>query len=135
MDIRGEFKFTIADSRDINLNLIEQELCLKPTKILKKGTQITKDKQAPLNMWTYSNNFFDEITFSEQLRMFIKNLSRVEDYVKCIEKKYEIVEINFYIRTVEGQFGFSLDSNSLKAISDLGIKINFHILSFGEVYD
>ena len=71
----------------------------------------------------------------ENLNFHLLNNSIGLEPSRIVKKgqKIAIVEINFYINSEKGQFGYTLCTEQLSKISSFGININFHILSFGSV--
>ncbi|MGM0878269.1 MAG: DUF4279 domain-containing protein [Bacillota bacterium] len=134
MTISGEFTFSI---RDENLDFfdINNRLKLEPTKIIKKGQGLNNTLgTAPYDIWLYKSkireNDHDEF---DRLEILLEELSPYSNYIKEFKEKYEDVSINCYFRSDMGQIGFEIPSNVIRNLVTLDLKLNFHILSYGEV--
>ena len=127
----GEIRISISDSNDIDEN-VNKKIGLEPTVIIKKGEHCTSNQKATHNIWSYELKFCDT-NFSLNLESFTLHLSKFSDNIKNLVIDYESVEINIYIRTLYGQFGFSILNKELNKLSLIGLDVGFHILSYGEV--
>ena len=129
----GEYCFSLSDSNEIDEN-IDAIIGFEPTQVIKKGESITSKRVAPYNIWMYLLEF-DSTNFDYVTEIFAQRLSRFKDNIKSIIPRYERVEIDIYVRSEYGQFGFTICNNELAELSTMGLNINFHILSFGLVRD
>ena len=127
----GMITFVVVDSRGFD-NDISEKIGFEPTKIIVKGQNVTSKCVAPYNIWQYHIEF-DDNSFNSSLTSFSKHLLQFKDNIDDIVSKYERVGVNFYINTQYGQFGFILSSKELVELSKLGLEVDFHFLSFGEV--
>lgn len=128
--MNGSFVFSVADEK--NINVIEKELNVLPTKIIHKGEKISIHRIAKKNRWIYSYDFKDNINnnICEFLDLFLKNNSKI---LKKIKASYEEVNLTIQIRSDYGQIGLIINQNILKRISKLNIDLEIDILSFGMV--
>ena len=131
MYFNGKICFSILDSANFD-ETITDRIGFQPTKIIKKGKQLVGQQMAPYSIWMYDVEFDDD-NFNEVLSKLTHFLQQYKISIVDMALQYTRVEINFYINTRYGQFGFSLPSVELAKISELGIDINFHLLSYGEV--
>jgi hypothetical protein len=72
-----------------------------------------------------------------QLKRLISDLNSKLNTIHAIASICEDISINIYIRSEYGQIGYSIPQSVLYPLAELGLDINFHILSFGgaEVQD
>jgi len=131
MYFEGTIAFSIADVVDFEEN-INEKIGFMPTKITKKGELIAIKQKAPFNIWRYELGFND-LNFTSTLSAFNNQLAIFRNNITDISCEYERVEINLYVRTLFGQFGFSIPNEELVKLSSFGIGVNFHFLSFGDV--
>jgi hypothetical protein len=57
------------------------------------------------------------------------------DYLKELSLKIENVSIDFYISSIYGQMGFTLNKRVISKLLIFELPLNFHILSFGDVIE
>ena len=131
MNFEGSITFSIVDVADFDEN-INEKIGFEPTKITKKGELITTKQKAQFNIWRYEVKFND-LTFTAALSDFNNQLAIFRKNITDISCEYERVEINLYVHTLFGQFGFSIPNEELVKLSSLGIDVDFHFLSFGDV--
>jgi len=132
MYFSGKIVFEILNTGNIESDIIEQ-LGFEPTKVIVKGNTVGySNRVAPYNIWAYEKKFEDS-NFSEVLISFYNNLLLNINNIVYVSRQYERTEINIYINTNYAQFGFSLPNNIINVMSKLGLEVNFHFLSSGEV--
>ncbi len=135
MQIKGKFIFAISDEY-IDFEIIENQLPLKPVKVVRKGQTIGKSNEikAPLDIFSIERPILDndnEDIFN-QLLSLVNDLIPYCEFIKSATNKYDSVAINCYLRSDLGQIGFEINNEIITKIGSLGLKINFHILSFGQ---
>ena len=133
MYFSGSICFKVTDTASFDDDITNQ-IGFQPTEIVKKGTQVTQQRIAPCNIWFYTVKF-EDTNFNEQLYGLTCFLLEYKGNIRALVSRYERVEIDIYLHTLYGQFGFSLPSVVVDNISRLGININFHLLSYGGVAD
>lgn len=121
----------IIEEENLNFHLLNNSIGLEPSRIVKKGQKIIGDRVSLKDRWIYKIEFLED-DFSQKVNEFIDTLIERKDIINSV-KNTAIVEINFYINSEKGQFGYTLCTEQLSKISSFGININFHILSFGSV--
>ncbi|HHU28011.1 TPA: DUF4279 domain-containing protein [bacterium] len=136
MDISGSFIFSIKDKR-LNFKNIEDNLHIEPTKLIKKGQMVGKLKnfEAPFDIWSFEISITDYKNFFNDLLNLLELLNPYSQYIKEISLNYENVTIDCYLRTKYGQIGFQMDNKIINKLANLGLSLNYHILSYGEAAD
>jgi len=136
MDISGNFVFSINDKK-LDLKDIEENLLIKPTKIIRKGQMIGKSKniEAPYDIWSYEIAIVNNKNIFNELSLLLDTLLPYSDYIKTAKNKYESILISCYLRSDYGQIGFQLSEDIILKLGKIGLCLDFHILSFGEVKD
>jgi hypothetical protein len=134
MNLSGSFVFRISDF-SLNCKDIEDNLPIKPTKIIKKGQLLEERYEAPYDIWSYEVKITDCENISNDLLILLEILCPYSEYIKKICYNNENVSINCYIRSLYGQIGFVINNKLFSKLVDLGLSLNFHILSFGDVED
>ncbi|SEF64142.1 protein of unknown function [Eubacterium ruminantium] len=127
----GECILTISGN-ELDFTFIEETLELNASKTIKKGEQIMCDLFAPKSIWEYTKQFTEEMKFEDELKVFLKEMHKKKSDIQRISTIYD-TEINCYIRSEYGQFGYEFDPEIIDLMSDIGLSISFHILSFGLV--
>ncbi len=121
----------IIEGEGLNFQFLNTFIGLEPSRTVKKGQKIIGERVSLKDRWMYRIEFLED-DFSEKVFQFIEAIYGQKDIISQV-RKTATVEINFYINSEEGQFGYTLSAEQLNMISSLGININFHILSFGSV--
>ena len=132
MEFNGEVVFDIADEGQIEVDFGTNIL---PTKVVNKGDTIALGRKAPKYRWMYEIKYSCEREYLNSLEKMLNQLCERREYVNHLTKIYEEVCINVYIRSDFAEIGYSLSNHILKKISVLECVLNFHVLSFGMVYD
>ena len=70
--------------------------------------------------------------FETVMKEFLKELSVQKSVLQEVSLRYE-TKIKCYIRSESGQLGYELDIEAVKLLNDIGLPVEFHILSFGMV--
>lgn len=128
MEMYGEIVFAIADKKNIDV-----EFDIQPTRIVKKGEVVALGRKAPKNKWMYIVKFSEEKEMLEKIEALTDLMISKKDSIVQIIDKYESVSMDVYLRTISAQIGFSMPTNILKKLAELGCTVNFNILSFGMV--
>ncbi|QVK19277.1 DUF4279 domain-containing protein [Mycoplasmatota bacterium] len=136
MDISGSFVFSIKDKK-LNFKDIEDNLHIEPTKIIKNGQMVGKLKnyEAPYDIWSFEINIIDYKNIFNDLLNLLELLNPYSEYIKEISFDNKNVTIDCYLRSNYGQIGFQMNNKIFKKLVDLGLSLNFHILSYGEATD
>lgn len=134
MEILGSFTISISDS-NLEFSSIEKNIGIQPTKVIKKGQLIGRleNKKAPYDIWVYEIKISNQEDIFVHLANLLNDLIPYSEYIQEISKIYDEVSINCYLRSNYAQIGFELTAEMIKTLQKLGLGINFHILSFGEV--
>lgn len=134
MDISGSFVFSIGDTK-LDFNNIQDNLLIKPTKIIKKGQMIGKMEniEAPYDIWSYEIAITDSENIFNDLSLLLDNLLPCSTFIKEVISTYKNVVISCYLRSDYAQIGFQLNNEIITKLEQLGLCLDFHILSFGRV--
>lgn len=136
MDISGSFVLSIKDKK-LNFKDIEGNLPIKPTKIIRKGQMIgkTKNNEAPYDIWSYEVTIEDSENVFNELSTLLEDLLPYSEYIKEVSSNFESITINCYLRSNYGQIGFQMNNEIILKLGQIGVSLDFHILSFGAVKD
>ncbi|MDD2235562.1 MAG: DUF4279 domain-containing protein [Desulfitobacteriaceae bacterium] len=132
MELVGSFAFTISD---INLNFeeIEKNIGIIPTTTINKGQVIVATEKAPFDIWSYEIEFSNGNDTINKLCCLLNKLMPYSNYINEMSRCYRQVVINCFLRSDMGQIGLEISSEVVSKLNNLGIGINFHILSYGYV--
>lgn len=128
--MQGYMALTI-EGEGLNFQFLNSFIGLEPNRTVKKGQKIIGERVSLKDRWMYRIEFLED-DFSEKVFQFIEKILGKKDIISQV-RETATVEINFYINSQKGQFGYTLSAEQLNKISSFGININFHILSFGNV--
>ena len=134
MDFSGKYAFTIC-ATNLDFKSIEDNLPIKPTKIVRRGQMIGKLNNivAPYDIWSYEKTIVEDENVFYELSIMLDDLLPYNKFIKEAGRKYDNVTINCYLRTDYGQIGFQLSNEIISKLEKVGLSLDFHILSFGAV--
>ncbi len=132
MEFHGSITFDIGDEKNIDVDF---GVDIIPTKTIKKGDVIFRERKAPKNRWMYRLEFDNEEEFYPNLERIINQLCERSEYVNQLTKIYEEVSINIFIGSDFAQIGFVLPNHILKKIALLDCEVSIEIISYGMVED
>ena len=127
----GIIAFTVSDPNVLEDDITAQ-IGFEPTEVVRKGKAVSSFRNAPHSVWCYKS-MFEDTNFNAVVLSFSQHLLSVKDNITHALTKYEQVEIGLYISTLYGQFGFGFAHNELSKLAELGVNVNFHFLSYGDV--
>ena len=130
MEFHGSITFDIGDEKNIDIDFSED---IVPTKTIKKGDVIFRERKAPKNRWMYILEFDNEEEYYFNLERMINQLCDRSKYVNQLTKIYEEVSIKIFIGSDFAQIGFFLPNHILKKIALLDCEVSIEIISFGMV--
>ena len=130
MEFHGSITFDIGDEKNIDIDFSED---IVPTKTIKKGDVIFRERKAPKNRWMYILEFDNEEEYYFNLERMINQLCEIRKYVNQLTKIYEEVSIKIFIGSDFAQIGFFLPNHILKKIALLDCEVSIEIISFGMV--
>ena len=130
MEFHGSITFDIGDEKNIDIDFSED---IVPTKTIKKGDVIFRERKAPKNRWMYILEFDNEEEYYFNLERMINQLCERSKYVNQLTKIYEEVSIKIFIGQDFAQIGFFLPNHILKKIALLDCEVSIEIISFGMV--
>ena len=120
----------IISGNSLDFISIKENINVTPFKVVTKGDVVIRNYTANEDRWIYTLKF-DYLNFSNKVDEILLNIYPNRDYIKTISTT-NIVEFNCYIVTEMEQFGFSFSSTQIEKIKELGMSVNFDIISFGE---
>lgn len=130
MEFHGSITFDIGDEKNIDVDFGGDII---PTKTIKKGDVIFKEREAPKNRWKHILEFESEEEYYSNLERMINQLCERSEYVNQLTKIYEEVSIKIFIGSDFAQIGFFLPNHILKKIALLDCEVSIEIISFGMV--
>ncbi|MBU1094413.1 MAG: DUF4279 domain-containing protein [Firmicutes bacterium] len=134
MDLKGSIVFNISNEK-LDFVEIENNLHIKPTRIMEKDQFINDYKECKVSSdrWSYKIKIEDSVDLCNDLLKFLEIFSPHLNYIKKLSLENENVSIDFYISSLYGQMGFTLNKKIIKKLLVFELPLNFHILSFGDV--
>ena len=117
----------------LNFDLLTQEMRLSPTKIIHKGENVTANRRASKDLWSYGKEITENADFNFVFKNFIQELQDKKIYLKEINTNDKEIVINCYLSSDKAQMGFSLDIDTMCLLNQLEIQVDFHILSYGMI--
>jgi len=132
LDIRGNCTISFIDSTLTN-EVINSMLQLTPTKIVNKGQIVSEvlKKRAESNKWIYREPLIGE---EEPHQTLTRLLNRLEsEKARYVIKSCNDAVIGLYLNSDYGQLGFELSIETIAKLSQLKVRLEIHILSFGMV--
>lgn len=129
--VAGSFTFIIRGT-DLDIDEITKNVKLNPSKVRRKGELIAKDVRMKDSYWCYRVTFDGYDDLISKLEEFLSILFPYKDFVSKISEAYDAY-IFFSLRSNLGQLGFTLHPKTIRALADLNIRFEVHILSYGEV--
>lgn len=130
MEFHGSITFDIADEKNIDVDFGEDII---PTRTVKKGDIVFRERRAPKNRWMYKLEFDNEEEYYSNLERMINQLCERSEYVNQLTKMYEEVSINIFIGSDFAQIGFLLPNHIVKKIALLDCELEIEVISFGMV--
>jgi hypothetical protein len=131
LNITGEITFRISGKK-LDFIEIQKNININPTKIIKKDQYIVGNKRAPYDIWLYEKKTNGDF---KGLRELLDEILPFSLFIKRLKKNCFEVSLDCYFRSDYGQIGFELFPDIIDTLNELGLGINFHILSFGGVVD
>lgn len=128
--MEGSFSLIIRGN-SLDIEVISRHINLQPTKIKRKGELVTSKQAMIDDYWTYKVEF-DNSEFENAFETFLIDVMPSNEFMKNIAITNEVY-IFFSLRSNLGQMGFELNPTILKALANMNIKLEVHILSYGEV--
>lgn len=131
--IIGNAVFAIY-SQFLDFKMIAETIGLLPTKIIRRGDLrgVLKNIPAPYDVWMYEINMGKSTEPLDALNELIDAILPFSEEIKSISEREEDVVISCYIRSEVEQFGFSLNPKLVEKVAKIGVRLDFHFLSFGE---
>lgn len=124
----------IITGQELDFEKINQQLKLKPSECLKKGEIVSKSIGELRNdIWVYEKKFGLKKTPSDSLKDFLDKLKQRKN-LKEIANIYN-VSIRYFIQSELAQVYFEFSPEILKDLSDLNVKFETSVFSWGGVRD
>jgi hypothetical protein len=131
--VAGSFNFIIRGV-DLNPDEITENINLIPTKVRRKGELIAEDIKMKDSYWSYQIRYESYNGLVIALEELLNTLHIHKSFIGEISNVYDVY-VSFELRSNLGQLGFVLQPKTIKALADLNIRFEVHILSYGEVED
>ena len=123
----------IIKGDELEFDEIEKNLGLEASKKFQKG-KINSNiiGKIEFDLIRFDERLIENQTLNETLKHLLKKIMEREQFIKLMHKKYDIV-LNCYIQSDYAQMRFEISPDVLAKICQLGIKLEFSILSWGGV--
>lgn len=136
MELKGFIVLNISNKK-LDFEEIENNLHIKATTIITKDQFVNDHKEygKSADRWLYKMKIEDSEDLCNDLFKLLEIFSPHIDYLKELSLKIENVSIDFYISSIYGQMGFTLNKRVISKLLIFELPLNFHILSFGDVIE
>lgn len=136
MDLKGFIVLNISN-KTLDFEEIENNLHIKATTIITKDQFVNDHKEYGISAdrWLYKMKIEDSEDICNDLFKLLEIFSPHLDYIKELSLTIENVSIDFYISSIYGQMGFTLNKKVISKLLMFELPLNFHILSFGDVIE
>jgi len=132
MDNTGNCSLIIRGD-NINLAEIEENLQIKPSRVVRKGEIISKTiGKSQYNVWVFEIKFGKNKLPNIALEEMLTAISSSKTYLKGLIDTVDI-RIKCYVQSDYAQVGFEISPNVLKKLADMNMKLEISILSWGGV--
>lgn len=123
----------IIRGQELNFNEIENNLRIKPSRVVKKGEVISKVVgESEYDFWVYDIKMDEEKNPDQILADLLSILIPCRAYVQNVAK-YADVRMKCYVQSDYAQINFELSPNVIKKLACMEIKVEISILSWGGV--
>ena len=123
--------------QDQNFSEIEAMLGIKATSAFKKGHHYDNNeifKPLTHDVWIFSIDFDDCKSSEQALEELLSLLKPSAEYLQQLSRNLS-VQLRWFIQSDYAQIYFELPANLLKALSDMNLKLEISIFSWGGVED
>ena len=130
-DHKFNVKITLFVRTFESVDTITQIMGVSPSKvIIDKNESVAVDDKSAGNIWALSRKYNRRINVDECLQHFV---GQIPDYKKKIEllKQHGLCTIRISVISLLGQIGFSLCSEDIRLLHELGISMEVSIFSYG----
>ena len=123
----------------LNLSEITMTLNKEPTMSCKKGDKVVSKYKSEKthhteDIWLYDEEILGEENHQERINRFLDEFLHCTAYINKLLKDFEVmIWIAFYPETE--QFSFHLDSEILKKITKLGVRLDVEVSYLQAFYD
>ncbi|MBN2794719.1 MAG: DUF4279 domain-containing protein [Clostridia bacterium] len=128
MDKIGEIIVSLS-GENINFEAVSRQLKSKPSKMVKKGTNITPKMVAPNDRWLSITEIVSIDEMDNKLLNILTQLISVSTSLENLKSEGIIVSCDVYLRPRNEQFGYSLSIDAIRILSKLNLEINYHIIT------
>lgn len=132
MLVSGSCRIIIRGQDELDFNFISKNL-INPTRVVKKG-QIVNESAGEVNndVWIYEVKFVRDgdinNTLEELLTTLLPNKSIIRDLCNSSD-----ICIRCYMQSELAQIGVNFQPNVISMLSELGVRFELSIFSWGEV--
>lgn len=125
----------IIKGDDINIGQVGDKLELTPTRVVRKGEVMSSVVgPSPCASWSYDIHVSDDrppyFAVDELLTILLPKRSFLEDLSQSHD-----VSLRLYIQSDLAQISFDLPIRVIRRLADMGLRVEFSILSWGGVED
>lgn len=138
-DIQGEIVLGISGA-SLDFSELGQRIPIAGVETTRRGEPITvqidgvivqSKRVAPMDRWSYEEKFHGDRSPEETITEFLQRLRSYSAYIRELAKSELDVRIGCFLRSDDAQMGLSLTSEAIALLSEFGVPLELHILSYG----
>jgi hypothetical protein len=123
----------IIRGHELNINEIENNLKIKPSRVVRKGEVISNViGESEYDLWAYEIKLNETQKPGQVLEDLLSLLNPCKTYIQHIAK-YTDVRMKCYVQSDYAQINFELSPSIMSELANMEIKLEISILSWGGV--
>ncbi|MDR1616631.1 MAG: DUF4279 domain-containing protein [Syntrophomonadaceae bacterium] len=126
----------IIRGKNLNFDKIQEKLKITPTSISKEGKDYNSKILEPLkhDVWIYEIEFDENKDSKQALEELLVAIKPVKRHLLELDLSAN-VQIRWYVQTDYAQIYYEIPPKLLKMLSDMELKLEISILSWGGIKD
>ena len=126
-------EYSLIIRGDLDFGYINNTLCCKSPKMIKKGDIISKVVgESQEDVYIYSKKYENIEKMNENLDDFLTEILTVKDEI-CNLSQNNDISLRIYTQSSQSQISFLFTKENLLKLKELNIPVDFSILSWGEI--
>ena len=126
-------EYSLIIRGDLDFGYINNTLCFKSPKMIKKGDIISKVVgESQEDVYIYSKKYENIEKMNENLDDFLTEILTVKNEI-CNLYQNNDISLRIYTQSSQSQISFLFTKENLLKLKELNIPVDFSILSWGEI--
>ena len=121
----------IVKGPELDIDGISRQLGMMPSHTHRIGDRVLKiasDRRYEQDMWSFKSDLPRSEPIDDHIRWLVTRLNQHSSFLKSLKEKAEVyIVCSFIIR--DWEFDFSISSESLHMLTDLGVDLDFSIMA------